>query len=385
MNKSNLKDRIVLVKKITIDLFIIALVTFSLLLITDHLISVIFPQTIVNLYGEGGTLRTKELQYHHGLRGSRDLLVTWGGQYTNRICTDNNAFKYTCNRNRGKDFDVLFIGDSFTEGVGVEYENTFVGLYENAMQNLSIANAAVVSYSPSIYYTKIKKLLDDGYNIKNVVVFIDISDIQDEAINYKIVDGYVLDANNNGGVGTTKLNAIFNFALYKIKEWFPITYNMNDNWKKIFTEKIMTQKDYKENPTKKYGAHEFPRAEWTYNINSTAYGKEGALGGIKSSLSAMNKLYALLNTNNISLSVAVYPWPMQLMYDKSENLQVKTWRGFCENKCKYFIELNSVFFNEIQKSSTETVIGTYYMEGDVHFNNYGHELVSKELIKKLKF
>ena len=48
-------------------------------------------------------------------------------------------------------FDIAFIGDSFTEGVSLEYKNTFVGQISNYLSNYKIANLGVVSYSP-IYF-----------------------------------------------------------------------------------------------------------------------------------------------------------------------------------------------------------------------------------------
>ena len=43
-----------------------------------------------------------------------------------------------------KDFDILFIGDSFTEGVGLDYNDTFVGIFENNLK-LNIGNLGVSS------------------------------------------------------------------------------------------------------------------------------------------------------------------------------------------------------------------------------------------------
>jgi hypothetical protein len=57
------------------------------------------------------------------------------------------------------------------------YEKTFVGMYADNHRNLRIANLGVSSYSPTIYYAKIKNLLDSGFEFKKVIVFIDISDL----------------------------------------------------------------------------------------------------------------------------------------------------------------------------------------------------------------
>lgn len=48
------------------------------------------------------------------------------------------------------------------------------------------------SYSPSIYFSKVNFLLKHGITFKELVVYIDISDIQDEAISYELLDGVVV-------------------------------------------------------------------------------------------------------------------------------------------------------------------------------------------------
>ena len=62
------------------------------------------------------------------------------------------------------EYRILFIGDSFTEGWGFEYDETFVGIisHELTKRNIEVLNAAVISYSPIIYWRKIKYLLEDA-------------------------------------------------------------------------------------------------------------------------------------------------------------------------------------------------------------------------------
>lgn len=79
---------------------------------------------------------------------------------------------------------VLLIGDSFTEGVGFEFSETFAGIAAESFagRGVEVFNAAVVSYSPAIYYSKVRYLIEEvGLDLDAVVVFIDISDIADEA------------------------------------------------------------------------------------------------------------------------------------------------------------------------------------------------------------
>jgi len=45
---------------------------------------------------------------------------------------------------------ILFIGDSFTEGISIGWHQTFVGIVSNTLewQGIDVLNGAVVSYCP---------------------------------------------------------------------------------------------------------------------------------------------------------------------------------------------------------------------------------------------
>jgi hypothetical protein len=80
---------------------------------------------------------------------------------------------------------VLFMGDSFTEALGVAYEESFVGRFAAAFPQLEVLNGGVSGYAPSVYYAKTKYLIEMGLQTDEVIVYIDISDIQEEATTYR--------------------------------------------------------------------------------------------------------------------------------------------------------------------------------------------------------
>jgi hypothetical protein len=70
-----------------------------------------------------------------------------------RLCTDSNGFRVFCNNKLNKKkFDIAVIGDSYAAGVGLKYEETFVGIFSEKIGVDKVANLGVASYSPSIYY-----------------------------------------------------------------------------------------------------------------------------------------------------------------------------------------------------------------------------------------
>ena len=88
--------------------------------------------------------------YHHTLRENvkYDKAPSFEKYYT--LCTDNHGFKYKCGVERKNEFEIAFLGDSVVEGVSLNYEQTFVGIFE-AKKNISVANLGVTSYAPNIY------------------------------------------------------------------------------------------------------------------------------------------------------------------------------------------------------------------------------------------
>ncbi len=125
-----------------------------------------------------------------------------------------------------------------------------------------------------------------------------------------------------------------------------------------------------------------PRSSWTYKYDKEIYNNYELSESKKMLIDRMTLVYDLLKQNNIQMSLAVYPWPDTLYYDKSKNIHYKMWKDFCYLKCKNFFNLNEVFFNKINSSSKNKVISEYFLEGDFHFNKNGSKLIADELIKQ---
>lgn len=133
--------------------------------------------------------------YDHTLK--KDLNVIYGNiRY--KLCTDQNGFRTFCYNkdNKNKSYDIALIGDSFTEGVGLSYENSYAGIITKKIGLNKVANLAVSSYSPSIYYLKLKDLISQNYKFKEVIIFVDHSDLVDETLCYKFTGDKIIRRKN---------------------------------------------------------------------------------------------------------------------------------------------------------------------------------------------
>ena len=109
---------------------------------------------------------------------------------------------------------------------------------------------------------------------------------------------------------------------------------------------------------------------WTYVENT-----DEIIKGINSSIKYMTSLHNFLLAEDISLSIAVYPQPGQIIHDSKNSKQVKIWKEFCKDKCKHFINLFPTFFDEKPKLTSMQIIKKYYIKNDIHFNELGNKKI----------
>jgi hypothetical protein len=93
----------------------------------------------------------------------------------------------------------------------------------------------------------------------------------------------------------------------------------------------------------------------------------------------MDRLHELLSSHGVALSVGVYPWPQQLLYDSENSRQAGIWRDWCAGKCRKFFDHFPAFFRH--KERDPDFIRSLYIWGDVHFNARGNELLARTLIE----
>ena len=184
--------------------------------------------------------------YHHTLRKNVKYSNNVSFTETYELCTNNHGFKSKCNQVDNKNYEFAFIGDSFTEGTPIEYEDSFVGLFEEKT-GYKTANLGIVSYSPKIYLSKINFLLKEGFKFDHVVIFIDISDFYDDTNFYSIDDNLIVTEKYSKEKNLKRRKflrrnfPLTNFYMFVIKKYKFKKKNNNkveDNKLPVFTEKV---------------------------------------------------------------------------------------------------------------------------------------------------
>lgn len=313
--------------------------------------------------------------YHHDLTKRFDGIGAWG-PLRYRVRTNSLGFRDASRRIvplRSEQARVLLIGDSFTEGVGLEYERTYAGIIARrlAKEGVEVLNASAASYSPAIYYSKVRYLLESiGLQFAEVVVFIDVSDIEDEAKTYVLhPDGRVTmktqqprDSLQVPGASASSLGKLKKFlkrhsilvrSVDLMKDWLQGENQLQDEDRLLIDN---------------------PRSLWTVRGSLfEAYGRTG----LEYAGRHMNLLATLLHQYDIPLTVAVYPWPDQVMYDSAGSIQMAYWREWAAHAGAQFIDLFRPFF---RSSDREATIRAYYLRGDLHFNARGSMVMASTFL-----
>ena len=148
----------------------------TIFIIIDLLLSQLFllkilENDILNAHKESFENRIFNKDYNYTFKKQ----VKFKSQYENNIytiSTNDLGFRDedTLPLNRNKQYSII-IGDSFIEGVGLEYKDTIVGMLNQSLKSDSFEflNAGVASYSSYIYLKKIKKnLIKFIYLVKKI-------------------------------------------------------------------------------------------------------------------------------------------------------------------------------------------------------------------------
>jgi hypothetical protein len=126
---------------------------------------------------------------HHSLQPDCQCERHWGKQ-SYPFATNNLGFRDQQTRDIPMSVNqprVLLLGDSFTEGMSA-WGDTYVGKITAKFPQYDFLNGGVESYAPSNYLNVTRQLLDRGVQFDEVIVFIDMSDAQDEAAFYRDKD-----------------------------------------------------------------------------------------------------------------------------------------------------------------------------------------------------
>ena len=329
-------------------------------------------------------------------------LVNFNSQYYGKIYkifTNDLGFRDDSSKplDREKNYSIV-IGDSFVEGVGLEYKDTIVGLLNNNFtlkNNHKFLNAGVASYSSYIYLKKIKNVIEnnDDLKIKNVIILLDKSDVLDDE---KYLDKPQFFKNTKGKfVNQRKVD--FYKDLMELSFWrFFTKQTISGKTVKLFTDSVegfFSNIGKRISLAKKLNKSFFEISNLEIkaikSINNRPYIKTWFEGerwenkskkNIKFSIENINKLKKFLDNRNIELTVILYPWSFEIEDKEVRDRYLDFIIPLLENdKIK-----NLSVYGEFLKGNIYETIGKNFIYNDVHFNGNGYKIIADRISIFLK-
>lgn len=331
--------------------------------------------------------RIRSEAYHHTFAPNRRINEAWGlARY--RYATNALGFKDAAPRPVPLEGDrprVLFLGDSFTEGKGFRFQDTFVGLVSRALakRGIEVLNGGVDSYAPAIYRLKAKHLLETtGLRFETCVVFLDVSDVPDEAERYTFDDdgalviepeaepplwvraGRVL--RDHSAVG--RLASLAYDHIHHLYRATRRRVRIADEWEKSYWDVDGTD-------VWVHAVTGLDASAWTYDDERwRRYG----VGGRARAAADMDGLLEVLSRHGVQLILAVYPWPDQLFHDAEAARYQEFWRRWSAAREVPFLSL----FPAFTKGPPREVLVRYFIPFDFHWNAEGHRLVADAFLRR---
>ena len=296
---------------------------------------------------------------------------------------------------RDKEYSIL-IGDSFIEGVGLDYKDTIVGILNKKLANnkFKFLNAGVASYSSYIYLRKIEDIIKNNSDlkVKKVIVFLDKSDVSDDEkyLNkpafFKNTKGKFINQRKEDFLGDLKELSLWRFYTKQtisgkiIKLGTDQIENFLSNIKKrSFISKKLNKSFFEVTEIEIKAIKSINNKPHIRNWYLGPTWEERTKKNIKFSVENLNKLKDFLRKKNIDFLVVLYPWSFEI-----DNEEIR------EKYLEFIIPLlnenkinNLSVYEGFLKGNIYESIGKNYLYNDIHFNKNGNQVIVNELLRKI--
>jgi lysophospholipase L1-like esterase len=262
---------------------------------------------------------------------------------------------------------LLFLGDSFTEGVGVSYEDTFVCQTERLLNSgnnnkpVRCLNGGVASYSPILELVTLRELLSAGLRVSGIVLALDISDPQDELL-YR-----------------TALGTRYEHVLAGRPESFHSSLFIEAHLRSAFLRRIVSGRvatNLKERAASRLWRDDYWSDRNAWFDDPELLGRWGRKG-IHLLERALEKIIETAAVRELTLLVVIYPWPAQLDQQRAKrSAYEEAVHELCRRRGVRLLDLYSVF-------AAERNWKQHFIVGDVHWTPSGHRLVAREVASSI--
>lgn len=293
-------------------------------------------------------------------------------EFSHKVITNSAGFRNE--RELVNENIILFVGDSFTFGSGVDEEFHYSHIFDTLLnwngRKFNVHNAGVPGYSTINEYIYIRDLLNQKWKVKNIFLGVDISDFNENLLFpiYDVQNGrLVFSTKEKKGLTVKGLNflaansELVNFLYYRIvhssvlKNYFASVFNL-----KYFNINL---------PDKNLQL--FAREKDDISKKKLAVFKENLI-----------KIIELCRANNVELYVYYIPTIQEIYKDHyKKTLDTYSFKeedfdlGFVNDYVKQTCSENRAKFIDLKGDVTRFNNEALYYLVDQHFNVYGNLIV----------
>ena len=299
------------------------------------------------------------------------------------IFTDEYGLRVSKNLKRNNNLENIFIlGDSFTFGVGLDYKKTYVGLIESRMKDYNFYNFAVPSYSPSVYPYKLKKISKLRILPKKIIMFLDLTDVHDEAARWFVDKDFGKPYLSNNEIFEKNKKEKNNFKKKNFKISVQLASLINFNLRSL-RSKIRNTLKNKEKDSVLMNTFQ---GEFTYTdlskLNRQFWKEETFSIGIENIKKNINLISKFAKEYDSEFYLVLYPWAETLEYGQKSFNWSNFGKDLCANNMCTLIDTSNSFLN--YKTTNKNWSNQIYFPSDIHFNNLGAKILADSLKGKLE-
>jgi lysophospholipase L1-like esterase len=259
-----------------------------------------------------------------GLKDNANGLV-WGKKFH----TDEFGGRKNAKNNRGKK-KWLFIGDSVTEGVGVDDSATFSSLCSQEFSDFNLLNISLIGYSSHDYVNVVKSFLATDSSVELITLFYCLNDVYGES---KTKDLPVMAKQNFIGTLNTFLQD--RYSTYKLLKL--LVYHNSATY---------------------------------FNYDARFYAKDNI--HFIQSMNDIQHCDSICKARNVFFQVIMLPYKSQLLNKESNQPQIVV---------KEYCQQDSIGFSDAMPFLTkQTEVHSLYLFADeIHFSAKGHRAMADYL------
>jgi len=291
---------------------------------------------------------------------------------TIKVITDEQGLRIGKNTRRNNKEKVFIFGDSFTFGVGLEFEDTFTGIFENQIKNFDFYNFAVGSYSPTVHLFNLETQIQLKNYPSKIILLLDMTDVHDEAVRWKVDLGKPILSN-------TAVYDNFN----KKEKFFHKNFKVSRSFLHIVNYQLRIYKS-KNNPDNLNKIKTSLQAGFTYkNLDELGNHYQGDIF-IRGLEKIREKIFLISNIAkriNSEFYLVIYPYGETILFGQDSFNWENFAEGVCQNEICKLINTFNTFIN--YKKNNKNWYSDLFFINDEHFNVGGNKLIANELILKI--